>query len=146
MALAAFLVTGFEGRVLKVYPDPVSGSTPWTYCDGLTQNPQFGHAYTHAECDTETAALIVKVDAKVQACVGRSMPDKVRAVFDSLAWNIGTGAFCGSTLVKKAGAGDFVGACNQLPRWNRAGGKVIPGLSFRRGEELKICLEGARER
>lgn len=145
LLLAGLLITAFEGRVLTVYPDPVTHSTPWTYCDGETQNPQPGHTYTDAECDAETVALIRKVDAAVLACTISPLPDKVRAAFDSLAWNIGTAAFCSSTLARKAKAGDLMGACKEIPRWDHAGGKTIPGLTFRRGEEMKICLEGVRE-
>jgi lysozyme len=61
----------------------------------------------------------------------------------SFTYNVGAGAFRTSTLLKKLNAGDTVGACNQLPRWNKAGGKVLPGLTRRRAAEQALCLKGA---
>ncbi len=58
----------------------------------------------------------------------------------SLAYNIGTGAFCKSTLVKKLNAKDYTGACEEIRRWNRAGGKVLPGLTKRRETEYRMCM------
>lgn len=58
----------------------------------------------------------------------------------SLAYNIGTGAFCRSTLVKKLNAKDYAGACEEIRRWNKAGGKVLPGLVKRRDVEYRMCM------
>lgn len=58
----------------------------------------------------------------------------------SLAYNIGTGAFCRSTLVKKLNAKDYARACEEIKRWNRAGGKVLPGLVKRREAEYRMCM------
>lgn len=150
VVLAFFMITGFEGRVNHVYADPVTHSTPWTYCDGeTTKTPDWKHVYSDAECDAITIAQVKTFDAKVMACIGHPLPDdgkvpgKVRASFDSLAWNIGTAAFCSSTLAKKAKAGDFVGACVEMLKWDHAAGRVIPGLSMRRDQEYRICREGA---
>lgn len=71
-----------------------------------------------------------------------AIPDKPYTAFLSLSYNIGTGAFCGSTVARRANAGDLKGACNAIPAWNRAGGKVVKGLVNRRAEERAICLEG----
>ncbi|MFD0669731.1 lysozyme [Ramlibacter sp. MAHUQ-53] len=57
----------------------------------------------------------------------------------SLAFNIGTGAFCGSTVVKRWKAGDYAGGCDAFLMWNRAGGKVLPGLVKRREAERRVC-------
>jgi len=58
----------------------------------------------------------------------------------SLAFNIGVGAFSKSTLVKKLNAGDYAGAADQFALWNKAGGKVLPGLTTRRLSEQKQFL------
>ena len=50
-----------------------------------------------------------------------------------------------STLLKKLNNGDRVGACNQLLRWDKAGGKKLRGLTLRRQSENKLCLEGVQE-
>lgn len=62
----------------------------------------------------------------------------------SLAYNIGAKNFCRSTLVKKLSAKDYPGACSEIRRWNKAGGKVLTGLSKRREQEYRLCMgEGA---
>ena len=58
----------------------------------------------------------------------------------SWTYNVGTGAACKSTLVKKLKAGDYKGACNELSRWTYAGGKQLPGLVKRREHERQMCL------
>ena len=58
----------------------------------------------------------------------------------SWTYNVGTGAACKSTLVKKLKAGDYTGACNELTRWTYAGGKQLPGLVKRREHERQMCL------
>ena len=58
----------------------------------------------------------------------------------SWTYNVGTGAACKSTLVKKLKAGDYTGACNELSRWTYAGGKQLPGLVKRREHERQMCL------
>ena len=58
----------------------------------------------------------------------------------SLAYNIGTGAFLKSTLLKKVNAGDFAGAGEEFLRWNKAGGKEVLGLTKRREREKQLFL------
>ena len=45
----------------------------------------------------------------------------------SLAYNIGTGSFLKSTLLKKVNAGDFIGASEEFLKWNKSGGKELLG-------------------
>ena len=60
----------------------------------------------------------------------------------SWAYNVGTGAACKSTLVKKLQAQDYSGACAELLRWTKAGGKELPGLVKRRKDEYRMCMGG----
>lgn len=57
----------------------------------------------------------------------------------SWAFNVGSRAACGSTLVKKLQAFDYAGACDELLRWDRFNGKPLAGLTKRRQEEHKLC-------
>ena len=59
--------------------------------------------------------------------------------YTSLAYNIGQTAFCDSTLVKKANILNYAGACAEISRWNKAGGKVLRGLVKRRAAERAMC-------
>jgi lysozyme len=57
----------------------------------------------------------------------------------SLAFNIGATAFCKSTLVKKANAGQEF--CSEILRWTKQNGKDLPGLVKRRQAEYKTCIK-----
>lgn len=60
----------------------------------------------------------------------------------SWAYNVGTGAACKSTLVRKLKQTppDYAGACAELLRWTRAGGRELPGLVKRRQAEYRLCM------
>jgi len=59
----------------------------------------------------------------------------------SLTYNIGSGAFEKSTLVKKLNTGDYTGAANQYDVWVNAGGKRLQGLVNRRAKEKELFLK-----
>ena len=71
--------------------------------------------------------------------MGRRAEDGTK-LDQALAYNIGPGAFCGSTLVKRLNAEDYPGACREILRWNRAGGRVVQGLVNRREAEYRQCI------
>lgn len=145
LVVATPLVGRFEGLRTHVYPDPATHGAPWTYCYGDTANPQFGHTYTVQECDSLLSKSLASFDAQLRTCLHTSLPTKVEAAFLSTAYNIGTGAFCRSSMARHANAGDLTAACNDLEMYVHAGGRVMRGLVVRRGEERALCLEGVRE-
>lgn len=142
-SLAIGLIGGFEGLRTKAYRDVVGVPT---VCFGETRGVKMGDSYTVEECKAMLGDALVEFEAGMRKCMVRpdSVPDKPYVAFLSLSYNIGIGAFCKSTLVRKLNAGDIRGACNELTKWNRAGGRVIRGLTIRRAEERKLCLEGVR--
>ncbi len=140
-ALAIILIGGFEGLRLSAYRDVINKPT---ICFGETKNVRMGDRKTKAVCERMLENRLVEFSAGVDRCLKRRVPDKSYIAFVSLAYNVGTGAFCRSTLVKKANAGDIKGACLELSKWDRAGGKRVRGLTRRRAEERALCLEGAR--
>lgn len=62
----------------------------------------------------------------------------------SLAFNIGEGdgGFKTSTLLRKHNEGDYAGAKAEFARWNKAAGKVLPGLVTRRADEAELYGRG----
>lgn len=62
------------------------------------------------------------------------------AAFTSLTFNAGVSAFCGSTMARKANAGDRPGSCAALLMWVYAGGRKIQGLVNRRNAEYRLCM------
>jgi lysozyme len=76
----------------------------------------------------------------VRECVHVPLHQHEFDAYVSLAYNIGTAAFCGSTLVAKLNALDYAGACKEILRWNRQAGRVLAGLVKRREIEFKQCM------
>ncbi|EOD6655107.1 lysozyme [Salmonella enterica] len=143
VAIAAAMLgghDGLEGRRYIPYRD-VAGVL--TVCDGHTGKDIIpGKRYTDAECDALLDKDLKRVKAQVDPLIKVSIPESERAAFYSFAYNVGTGAFARSTLLKKLNAGDHTGACNELKRWTYAGGKQWKGLMTRREIEREVCLWG----
>lgn len=62
----------------------------------------------------------------------------MRGALYSFAYNVGTGNFQTSTLLRKINQGDPKGACDQLLRWTYAKGKQWKGLITRRKLSVKF--------
>ncbi|ECG1721497.1 lysozyme [Salmonella enterica] len=143
IAIAAAMLgghDGLEGRRYEPYPD-VAGVL--TVCDGHTGKDIVpGKHYTDAECDALLNKDLALVAARIDPLIKVSIPESERAAFYSFAYNVGTGAFAKSTLLKKLNAGDQAGACNELKRWTYAGGKQWKGLVTRREIEREVCTWG----
>lgn len=142
-SLAIGLIGGFEGLRTKAYRDNLAYGIP-TVCFGETRGVKMGDSYTVEECRAMLGDGLVEFEAGMRKCLKSpdAIPDNAYVAFLSLAYNIGTGAFCKSTLVRKLNAGDVRGACNELSKWTRAGGKQVKGLVNRRAAERELCLRG----
>lgn len=79
----------------------------------------------------------------VRDCVAVPLFQYEFEAYVDLAYNIGVGAFCGSTLTKKLNAGDYEGACREILKWDKQAGHVLRGLTIRRQAEFKKCTGGA---
>lgn len=146
LAAAMALIKPWEGgEVLKPYRDIIG---VWTVCYGHADTSGVpvdrAKTYTPAECKALLATDIGVAYSHVQRCMPGDTPVSVQAATTSAALNIGPKVVCGSTLQRKAKAGDFAGACRELLRWNRAGGKVVKGLTNRRNAEFKVCMEDVK--
>jgi lysozyme len=143
-SLAIGIVGGYEGLRTKAYRDIVGVPT---VCFGETRGVKMGDQYTVEECKVMLGDALVEFETGMRKCMTNpdAVPDKPYVAFLSLSYNIGIGAFCRSTLVRKVNAGDIRGGCNELLKWNRAGGRVIKGLTRRRQEERALCLEGVSQ-
>lgn len=145
VAIAAAMLgghDGLEGRRYIPYRD-VAGVL--TVCDGHTGKDIIpGKRYTDAECDALLDKDLKRVKAQVDPLIKVSIPESERAAFYSFAYNVGTGAFTRSTLLKKLNAGDHAGACNELKRWTYAGGRQWKGLVTRREIEREVCTWGQK--
>jgi lysozyme len=131
------LIKQFEGVRLDAYVCP-AGVLTIGY--GHTGDDVYeGQVINHDEAD----ALLRADLAKFERCVGVAVNDVTQQQFDacvSLAFNIGCAAFGKSTLARKIAQGDVSGAADEFLRWNRGGGKVLPGLTRRREAERALFL------
>lgn len=140
LAATVAVVGAYEGLRTTAYRDVVGIPT---VCFGETRGIDLGDQYTVAECKTMLGDRLIEFSVEVDRCLNEEMiPDKSYTAMVSLAYNIGSRAFCRSSVVKRANAGDLRSACEAFLMWNRAGGRVIRGLVLRRREERKMCLEG----
>ena len=138
-ALAVPLVMLYEGTVLQSYRDPIGIVTA---CVGHTgPELRMGQRYTRQQCEDMLYGDLLK-HAQALDCIKQPMTDGQKAAFLSFAFNVGNKAFCDSTLARKANAGDMAGACAELSRWTRAGGRELPGLVKRRAAERELCERG----
>jgi lysozyme len=132
LALAGY----FEGTRTTAYQDPPG---IWTICTGHTRNVKAGDKATPAQCDAYLQQDMAIAFADVKRCIRAPLNSQQTAAFADAAYNAGAGVVCGSTLQRKANAGDMRGACAELSRWVYAGGKQLPGLVARRQAERELC-------
>lgn len=138
------LVQEFEGCKLEAYPDPGTGGEPFTVGWGST-GPDIGPGtvWTQEEADARFLDDLSKFADGVDRLVRVPLTDNQFAALVSFAYNVGLGALAGSTLLRKLNAGDYQGAADQLPRWKKGGGRVLPGLVRRRAAERELFLSDA---
>lgn len=139
LALAAAIVKPWEGYEPTAYRDVIG---VWTACYGHTQGIEPGKTYTREECTRFLEQDLAEAQGHVHRCIGRDMPVSVEVALISATYNVGPRIVCGSTLQRKAQAGDWKGACAELDRWVYAGGKKWRGLERRRAHEREFCEGG----
>lgn len=131
----------FEGFSLSAYPDPVTKGDPWTIAWGLTGSwVKKDLVLTEEEAKQKFMEEINKYINRLKNMVFVELSKNQFIAILSLSWNIGLGNFQSSTLLKKLNKKDFPGASLEFSKWNKAQGRVIPGLVKRREEETKIFL------
>ncbi len=146
IAIASALITGptgndgLEGVRYKPYRDVVG---IWTVCYGHTGNDiMIGKTYTESQCKALLNKDLNTVSRQINPYIKVPIPETTRGALYSFVYNVGTGNFRTSTLLRKINQGDIKGACDQLRRWTYAGGKQWKGLMTRREIEREVCLWG----
>ena len=145
LAIATALAIPAEGLRQWAYKCPAGVVT---VCYGHTGSVIRGKKYTLDECKALLDADMLKAVQEVEQCQP-GLPPEVLAAFADATFNIGSRVACDtrqSTAARKLKAGDYRGACEELPKWNKArvGGVLValPGLTKRRAREREICLQG----
>ena len=140
IAISAACLVGIathEGYRSEAYKDTVGIPTLGF---GETAGVKMGDKTTPERALVQLLESTEKHADAIRQCIHVPLYQHEFDAYISLAYNIGTGAFCRSTLVKKLNAKDYAGACEEIRRWNKAGGKVLPGLVKRREAEYRMCM------
>jgi lysozyme len=140
-------IASFEGYRDRAYDDGVGVQTIGF---GTTQNGS-GPVKPGDKTDPVRAVIALQRGADQRArqlaeCLGDVPLSKGEwDAYVSWVYHVGSTKACGSTLVHKLKQHppDYTGACQELLKWNRAGGRVKSGIVKRREEEYQTCIGGA---
>lgn len=158
---AASLVTfvaGWEGESLPVYADKLAGGLP-TVCNGHTgPDVRLGDVWTKEQCDAVLIKNIHKHGEGVLACLPVGVNQNEYEAYSSLAFNVGTGAVCNSSIPRKLRDNERRAACDTILEFNKVRDCTKPkvfnakkqawecplipirGLTLRRQAEHAICV------
>lgn len=137
------LVKEFEGFRAKAYKCPAG---VWTIGYGTTASagvgvtPKDGMTITKSDAEAYLQAALDKFADQIAPSITAPTNSNEFGAFVSLAYNIGSGAFKKSSALRLFNAGDKEGAAKAILMWNKAGGKVLKGLTRRREAERKLFL------
>lgn len=142
-------IAGFEGFFSRPYNDPVG------YC-----TIGYGHLIAYRGCNGQDRAKwgslsqgeaqrLLRGDLRgFERCINDNVSVRLtQGQYDALVsftYNLGCGAFQGSTLRQRLQARAYCSAGNEFLRWDRAGGQQLAGLTRRRKAERVTFLRGVR--
>lgn len=141
------LIQSFEGcekavkgsRRFKAYVDPVGVLTiGWGHTNATGRAFTADSAWTRAECDAALREDMVKFERAVRSLTKVPLAQCQFDALVSFAYNCGAGNLKSSTLLRKVNRRDFAGAAREFAKWNKAGGRVLKGLTRRRAAEAML--------
>lgn len=130
------LIKSFEGFSAKAYPDAAGYSIGYGH---FGASP--GDVVTLEEADRLFDRDVSKFEYAVSTVTPRALQHEFDAMV-SLAYNVGTGGFSGSTVARLHNMGDREGAADAFRLWNKSQGAVHQGLVKRRERERDVYLNG----
>jgi lysozyme len=131
------LIKSFEGLYLESYQDAVG---VWTIGWGSTKGIRPGMKITVAQAENMLQDELEKFEAAVADTVKVQINDDQFSALVSFSYNLGARSLAESTLLKLLHQGKFQEAADQFPRWDKAGGQSLLGLSRRRRAERALFL------
>lgn len=136
------LIKLFEGCKLTAYQDSVG---VWTIGYGWTQPVDGKPIRAGMTIKQETAERLLKTgfvsyESDVSRLVKVGLTQEQFDALVSFTYNLGARSLSTSTLLRKLNVGDYAGAADEFLRWNKAGGKVLNGLTRRREAERALFL------
>ncbi|KAJ2927868.1 hypothetical protein H1R20_g9228, partial [Candolleomyces eurysporus] len=144
-AATVSLIKQFEGFVPSPAPDPIG--LPTVGYGHLCQTSGCAEVPFPFPLTTTTATSLLTSDLRTfQNCIASQVADSIRlndnqyGALVSWAFNVGCANTASSTLISRLNAGQAPNtvAAEELPKWNKAGGVVLPGLVNRRAAEVTL--------
>ena len=135
------LIKSFESLKLEAYYDPV-GIVTIGYGTIRIGGEKIAPGTVITE-DTAIGLLLEELTHFEQIVNQVVLVELNQNQFDALiswVYNLGEGNLKSSTLLRKLNSGDFEGAAAEFPKWNRAGGQVLAGLTRRRLAEQALFV------
>ena len=131
------IIKEFEGCKLKAYKCPAD---VWTIGYGHTDGVKEGDVITQEKADALLASDLDLFSSGVKRLVSADINNNQLGALVAFAFNVGLGNLRHSSLLRLVNQGDFVAAANEFPKWNKAAGQVLPGLTRRREAEKALFL------
>jgi lysozyme len=136
------LICEFEGLRLNAYRDPIG---IWTIGYGHTTaagapEVKNGLKITAQEAREILSRDLMKFETAVLNAMKRPATQNQFDAMVSFCYNVGPGNFGKSSVLRHFNAGSPIAAAATFARWNKAGGKVLAGLTRRRAAEAKLFL------
>lgn len=129
------LIRFFEGLELNAYQ---CAAGVWTIGYGHTKDVQQGMTISEARANEMLAEELNEYESYINGLVTVELNQDQFDAMVSWVYNLGVGNLKASTLLKVLNAGDYDGVPAQMMRWNKAGGKVLEGLTRRRQAEADM--------
>lgn len=129
------LIKYFEGFEGTAYLCPAN---VWTIGYGRTRNVKEGDRITEAQAERDLLEELEEFKHQVLHSVKVELTQNELDALTSWTYNLGVGNLNSSTLLKKLNAGSKDEVPAEMLRWNKAGGKVLAGLTKRREAEAEL--------
>lgn len=144
------LIKEFEGYQKNPYKDPVG---LWTVgyghlCGGGKDSSCSDTGFSYPLTEATATALLKKDLPNYTTCLRDNLnASKVKlnqnqwAALTSFVFNLGCGNFRSSSLMTRLNNGEAPNTviAQELPKWNKAGGSVLAGLTRRRAAEVTLA-------
>jgi len=132
------LIKSFEGLELKAYKDSVGVITIGYGSTG--SHVSMGQTITETQAEALLLSDVSRFERGVTDLVKVPLSQNQFDALVSFSFNLGLANLKSSTLLRKLNSLDYAGAALEFPRWNKAKGRVLPGLTRRREAEKKLFL------
>ena len=129
------MIKHFEGLELKAYQ---CAAGVWTIGYGHTKGIQPGMVITEETANDMLVEELEEYENYINSMVECPLSQNQFDALVSWVYNLGPANLQASTLLKVLNAGDYAGVPAQIKRWNKAGGKVLEGLTRRRQAEADL--------